>query len=407
MTLNILVRFTHNMSRFKHSFFACLVCAGMLASAQASESVAVSDNPVVGKVTLVLGKAYIINSAEQRVSAVKGAQLRAADQVFTEANGHVHIHFTDEALVSVRPGSRLEIVRYDYNPARPEQSSVKFNLEEGVTRAISGDAAKSARDRFRLNTPIAAIGVRGTDFIVSATDRTTRALVREGAIVMAPYSSECAMDAFGPCDLNAVELTDASLQIFELESESPTPRLMPAPHERDPNSMRGEVQLALAGSGNSDNEDDKTVSSDVYLESVTTARVTAEAAGLGQDTGGAVDPLPGFTPENPVTATILDDRQLVWGRWSSGFGDAERITLSYDSATFNRKVTVGTDDLEYRLYRPELNGTRVAQDLGVISFGLTSAQAFYDSANGVVAMQVDGGNLDIISSRALSTQGWI
>ncbi|MEQ8408688.1 MAG: FecR domain-containing protein [Gammaproteobacteria bacterium] len=383
------------MSRFKHSFFVAMACTIIMMGAKAAEPAPPADQSVVGEISLVLGKAFIVNADNERVAARRGLQLQASDQVFTEANGHVHIHFADDALVSVRPGSRLEIVRYDYDPARPEQSSVKFNLEEGVTRAISGDAAKSARDRFRLNTPIAAIGVRGTDFIVSATDRTTRALVREGAIVMAPYSSECAMDAFGPCDLNAVELTDASLQIFELESESPTPRLMPAPHERDPNSMRGEVQLALADSDSNENEDDKTVSNDVYLESVTTTRVTAEAAGLDQGQAGTVDPLPGITPENPVTASILNERQLVWGRWSNGYGDAERITLSYNSEQFDRKITVATDDLEYRLYRPELNGTRVAQDLGVISFGLTSAQAFYDSANGVVAMQVDGGNLDI------------
>ena len=33
-------------------------------------------------------------------------------------------------------------------------------------RSITGQWGEAARDRFRLNTPIAAIGVRGTDFIV-------------------------------------------------------------------------------------------------------------------------------------------------------------------------------------------------------------------------------------------------
>ena len=49
-------------------------------------------------------------------------------------------------------------------------------------------AAESARDRFRLNTPIAAIGVRGTDFVVSATQNSIMAVVNAGAIVVSPFS---------------------------------------------------------------------------------------------------------------------------------------------------------------------------------------------------------------------------
>jgi len=200
----------------------------------------------VGTVGLVLGKAYLESPHHPRELIKKGSVVRVSDSILTEANGHVHIQFIDKGYVSVRPGSRLDVVRYDYDEASPELSSVKFNLQEGVTRSISGDAAKSARQRFRLNTPIAAIGVRGTDFVVSATDRTTRALVNEGSIVMAPYSTECSVASFGPCDLNAVELTGNSLQIIELDGTEPPPRLLAAPHEREPGSLRDEVQLAIA-----------------------------------------------------------------------------------------------------------------------------------------------------------------
>ena len=48
--------------------------------------------------------------------------------------------------------------------ANPSDSQVKLNLIEGTARAVSGEAAKAAKERFRLNTPIAAIGVRGTDY---------------------------------------------------------------------------------------------------------------------------------------------------------------------------------------------------------------------------------------------------
>ena len=185
----------------------------------------------VGEVSLVLGRAYLERD-EARVLIEAGAKVHVGDRVFTEAGGHVHVRFVDDALVSVRPSSTLDVVRYDYDASKPENSAVKFELSEGVARAISGEAAKSARERFRMNTPIAAIGVRGTDFVVSANSRSTRALVNEGAIVMAPYSSECSSEALGPCAVDAVELSQNSLQVLELGSGNPAPRLVAASGER-------------------------------------------------------------------------------------------------------------------------------------------------------------------------------
>ena len=109
---------------------------------------------LVGTVSLVLGRATIESGSGKLSRTVKpGSQVRVHDQIVTSTNGHVHIRFVDDALLSVRPDSRLEITRYDYDPARPALSTVKFDLIEGITRAISGKAAKAARQRFRLNTP--------------------------------------------------------------------------------------------------------------------------------------------------------------------------------------------------------------------------------------------------------------
>jgi len=199
-------------------------------TAESDNAIQVDASPV-GEVSLVLGRAYLERD-EARVVIEAGAKVRVGDRVFTEAGGHVHVRFVDDALVSVRPSSTLDVVRYDYDASKPENSAVKFELSEGVARAISGEAAKSARERFRMNTPIAAIGVRGTDFVVSANSRSTRALVNEGAIVMAPYSSECSSEALGPCAVDAVELSQNTLQVLELGSGNPAPRLVAASSER-------------------------------------------------------------------------------------------------------------------------------------------------------------------------------
>ena len=99
---------------------------------------------VVGEVSLVLGKAYLETAEGSLHELASGDIVHATDRIQTGSNGHVHIRFVDEALVSVRPDSRLEIQRYEYNPEKPDESAIRLMLEEGVTRAISGHGAKAA-----------------------------------------------------------------------------------------------------------------------------------------------------------------------------------------------------------------------------------------------------------------------
>ena len=196
-----------------------------IALAADPEDQAASENRFVGEVSLVLGKAYLQQSDQEPQQIQLGIRVKVGDRVVTEADGHVHIRFIDQALVSVRPGSSLVVERYDFNAQSPEFSAVKFNLIEGVMRSISGNASISANNRFRLNTPIAAISIRSADFVVSASEQSVRAMVNEGVIVMTPFSSECTTDSFGPCTINGVELASDSLQIIEMDSTDAQPHI--------------------------------------------------------------------------------------------------------------------------------------------------------------------------------------
>lgn len=367
----------------------------------------------VGEVSLVLGKAYL-KTGEKQTPIRAGTIIKVSDQVITESNGHVHIRFVDQALVSVRPDSTLQIQRYDFDPANPEGSSIKLNLVEGVTRAISGDGAHAARDRFRLNTPIAAIGVRGTDFVVSATGGSVRALVNEGAIVMAPFSSDCLAASFGPCAVNAVELSQDSLQMVQVDGGTPLPRLLPATDERGELTTAA-VAVASAETAAETRADDKTAGTELYLESVTSRRVAEVANNVAARPPAVVVPRPtptpppavavNFVPDKALSAASLTSNNLVWGRWkyNDGLGADERISLAYDVASAGRDITIA--DGGYWLFRDGKGSTRMRPDLAVVSFGLSSAQAFYHSATGMVAMQVNSGSLSVnFNDRSFSTQ---
>lgn len=376
----------------------------------------------VGEVTLVLGMSVVHpHDGSEGGQIQRGDPIYAGDRIETESNGHVHLRFSDDALVSVRPNSRLKIHRYDYDPSRPSASVVKFELEEGVTRAISGKAAKEARDNFRLNTPIAAIGVRGTDFVVSAGLETTRAKVNEGAIVMAPFSDVCRADGIGPCASNALELSGGTLGLASLDQSAPLPRLIPPQSVRSPNFMQAEVQRAVASSGsqlqeaaqpssipqNSESSKEQEVSNEVLLEGVTSVKVRADAEVAAEKVETTdfipTDPISvgdngalvgfNYTPPELLTSEQLSERQLVWGRYFSSPTLLDRLTLTFEEASELRSAAVGT--FEFGLFRSESGGRVVSTESGIVGFRLTSAQAVYSSQTGIVAMAVNGGDLEI------------
>ena len=363
----------------KLSIFRLLVLIGISLSAYGQE---LSDNEAaasrnmspVGQVNLVIGRAFLSSEVSKETRIRRGDILREGNIIRTESNGHVHIKFLDEAVMSVRPNSELHILTYRFDESQPENALVKFNLLEGTARSVSGMAAKTARDRFRLNTPIAAIGVRGTDFVVSTTPDSLMALVNEGAIVVAPYSDQCAAQGIGPCDFNAVELDGGSMQIIEYDSTMNTPQLVPVLASGQDAQQLSEIFSGVAARDQSfressqqnldvapQSEDEQNASvKEVVAESVTSLE-------LGDNSRRQAPYETGFTPVSQIVPDELRKRQLVWGRFADGKGNLERLTLPMSEASQGRNVTVG-GNFEYFLFRPEAGEVQVESGLGEIGF---------------------------------------
>jgi hypothetical protein len=408
-----------------------LVASVALASTQSLASGALPGAGVfVGEVTMKLGKAWIVRPAGRELIR-KGTPVRVGDTIHTTSAAHVHIRFVDQALVSVRPDSRLQIVRYQYDAARPQDSVVRLDLEEGITRAISGAAAHEARDNFRMNTPLAAIGVRGTDFVVSASADTVRALVNEGTIIVAPYSMQCTADTFGPCQANSLELSGSADQIVEVRTNALAPVFLPAAGSPPlPEAPAAAPQQRIAAAA--PNKENEETAADPYVNSVTSravnekltvaAAVTPEPGpGTVTGTGNTTTPpvttppvvvpvpvpvpvpeveppvvvvVPEFTPPAPVSVPTLKTSQLLWGRWAEGNLANERITVTYEEATAdNRQITNGGSN--YGLFRIENGSKAVKFGLGVVAFSLSQAQATFRQGGSTSLMSVENGQLSL------------
>lgn len=129
-----------------------------------------------------------------------GDNISEGDTLVTGQDGYLYLKTRDNGFFILRPNSAGRIVSYQIDTKDPSNNRIKLELQQGVARHISGDAVKNARQNFRLNTPVAAIGVRGTDFTVFASAETTRVAVLSGGVVVSPFSGECVSTGLGPCD---------------------------------------------------------------------------------------------------------------------------------------------------------------------------------------------------------------
>lgn len=400
---------------------SAILMGGLLGLAAQSYAEPNERGQGIGEATLVIGRAFLTGSEDRQVRLTKGTTIFPGDLIETLSSGHVHVRFIDEALLSVRPNSVLKIEEYSFDASIPQDSAVKFKLDEGVARAISGEAAKSARERFRLNTPIAAIGVRGTDFVVSAEPHATKALVNEGAIVIAPFSNTCRVEDLGPCIGNSLELARSGFEIAALQADEPMPRILPSQSIRAPDdALRRQVQLLVSGdstdpanplssdqSGEVGDAEQQNLSNEVLIEGVTSPVVRSNAAVAAAKVSSTdfipTDPIVvsvdgqveqfDHTPPSPMTLKSLSDRQLVWGHYGKSALTSDRLALSFSDASSTRRISVG--NLNYGLFRKDADPRRVASDLGLVGFQLTSAQAVFNSETGIAVMTVNGGSLDI------------
>jgi hypothetical protein len=113
----------------------------------------------------------------------KGAVLREGDRLRTGSDGRVELRMADDAVVAVGPDSDFVVERYRSEAA---PGSIGLKLAQGAVRIATGLFSKQQPEGFRLQTPTATLGVRGTDFGVDqgATNASMTVRVYSGRVVV-------------------------------------------------------------------------------------------------------------------------------------------------------------------------------------------------------------------------------
>ena len=138
-------------------------------------ALAAAGASAAGTATLVTGHVSAATPSGDIRDIVKGGPVYEGEVLITASSSYVNIEFSDGGRVLLRPESRFQIERYQYaatatqaqaanQPVR--QESAFFRLLKGGFRAVSGLIGHTRREDYAVQTPVATIGIRGTDYEV-------------------------------------------------------------------------------------------------------------------------------------------------------------------------------------------------------------------------------------------------
>lgn len=313
-----------------------------------------------GQVVQAIGGARLAG-----VPSKVGDKVQVGDSLSTDADGYLYIKTVDGGFLILRPRSEAKVLAYTIDSAQPSNNRIKFELSQGVARSISGAAVKQSRQNFRFNTPVAAIGVRGTDFTVFTDAQTTRVAVVAGGVVVSGFGAGCTEQGMGPCEVSAKRelFAGQESQVLQVSRGQAVPQL-----------LRGSSLLPDVSAPPRADEPANTSANSTSIKVAT----SPGSANVNQEPNLA--PLKLTTLDQQLNPLPVVPPAIVWGRWQPLLDNPAEISLS---SLLTANQLVGTN-IYFALLRNK-DKQWVSPSEGAASFSLQSSMVVVQ-ANGVGAV---------------------
>jgi len=364
-----------------------------------------------GKLIFVAGTAQVAGKP-----ALQGSIVNEGETLTTGGDGYIYIKTADNGLFILRPNSQARIAAYHIDKINPANTRVKFELLKGVARSQSGEGVKQARQNFRFNTPVAAIGVRGTDFTVFTDENTSRVAVLSGGVTVSGFGSGCTPEGSGPCEGEAARDLYAAqkgqlLQIRKGQAAQVlqgngalAPDVVAPPRNDEPVARAGTTSTTVTEPSLDPKKDVTIQERAQQIAAVPPGQSGTGGSGNGggAGTGSGVMPPPVVEIEDPIVAEPLPPvvspdpphivlREVTWGRWQPVLNKAANAALEKDGAT-----RLAYNNF-YVLFRENGDNGWVPPQTGSVGFALASSEAviYNQVGNTVTAAGLQDGKLNI------------
>lgn len=152
------------------SMCLALITTNVLAAAQEA-----------GQVLMVAGQAVAKGADGQARTLERRSPIYVGDTLTTGSKSQTQIRMKDGAMIALGADAEFAVKTYSYKKTGDAKDGAVLSLVKGGLRTVSGQIEKSS---YKLQTPVATLGIRGTayDVYVNPTDGSTTVILHEGEV---------------------------------------------------------------------------------------------------------------------------------------------------------------------------------------------------------------------------------
>lgn len=154
-----------------------------LIAAMITAAFPLSSQSAVGRVEFAVGSVNALGQDGNARSLAKGGEINNGDTIQT-IDGRAQIRFSDGGYISLQPNTEFKVEDYTYNGKSDGSEKGFFSLVKGGLRAITGAIGHTNKQAYRVNTPVATIGIRGTEYLAQFSNARLLVKVGNGAVYL-------------------------------------------------------------------------------------------------------------------------------------------------------------------------------------------------------------------------------
>ena len=319
----------------------------------------------IGTITTHEGSGEVIRKDGGRLAAFLSLDIHSYDDIRT-GNGRIEITFNDETTVKLSANSKIVIDDFVFDP-NPKKSKMAFRVAAGTARFATGKLGLVAKNKIKIRTPTATIGVRGTDF-TTTVDEIGRSMVVllpddkgvVGEVIVESLAGSVILnEAFEATVVTTAEMSPSEPVILEMNNEILSELLVEEveedvdtleDQEYEDTNLLDQTDLdddLLDGEGEDQTRDKDTKKLDKLLKDLSKKEKQKAQTFIIKGTSIGLDPV---TKIN----TVVTDRQVIFertvnnkvrlkldkaGSYSITLQDGEPITVVVGSGESNIHIT--------------------------------------------------------------------
>jgi hypothetical protein len=164
------------------SLLSVLIAVFILTPPLAACAAACDDPARVGFVNKVENTAEVV-SASGTTTAVVGTPVHMKDELRTGDDARLQVTFRDNTVLTLGEKASIVIDSYVYDPDQGVGETV-LQATKGAFRFVTGRLKELKQKKIAISTPVADIGIRGTDFWGGPLNGKYGVLLLQGEVIV-------------------------------------------------------------------------------------------------------------------------------------------------------------------------------------------------------------------------------